>query len=62
MSAHPQLTLTVYILAATVFALVILYCVLYTRKLKTPRHSGTQAAIAVATERKERAGTTGMID
>ena len=41
MSLHPTLTLTVYILAATVFALVILYWVLYTRRLKVPRNMGT---------------------
>jgi hypothetical protein len=61
MSIHPTLTLTVYILAAVVFALVILYWVLYTRRLKTPRNSGTQAGIAVPTQENERTGKTGSI-
>jgi hypothetical protein len=61
MSIHPELTLTVYILAAAVFALVILYCVLYTRGLKTPPNTGTQEGIAIPTEEKERSGRTGSI-
>jgi len=61
MSLHPTLTLTVYILAATVFALVILYWVLYTRGLKTRRDLGTQQSIAIPTEQKERSGKTGSI-
>jgi hypothetical protein len=61
MSLHPTLTLTVYILAAVVFAIVILYWVLYTRRLKTPPHTGTQQGIAIPTEQKERSGRTGSI-
>jgi hypothetical protein len=61
MGIHPTLTLTVYIVAATVFALVILYWVLYTRGLKTRRNVGTQEGIAIPTEEKERNGTTGSI-
>jgi hypothetical protein len=61
MGIHPTLTLTVYIVAATVFALVILYWVLYTRGLKTRRDLGTQQSIAIPTEQKERSGKTGSI-
>jgi hypothetical protein len=61
MSETPHLTLTVYILAAAVFALVILYWILYTRRLKTPRNAGTQAGIAVPTQEKESTGKTGSI-
>lgn len=61
MSIHPTLTLTVYIVAASVFALVVLYWVLYTRRLKTPRNTGTQAGIAIPTQKDERTGNTGSI-
>jgi predicted RND superfamily exporter protein len=62
MSIHPTLTLTVYILAAVVFALVVLYWILYTRRLKTPRNTGTQAGIAIPTQKNERTGKAGAID
>jgi hypothetical protein len=61
MSVHPTLTLSVYILAGVVFALVILYWVLYTRRLKVPPHVGTQQGIAVPTQKKEQTGKTGSI-
>jgi len=61
MDLHPTLTLTVYILASTVFALVVLYWVLYTRRLKTPRHVGTQQGIAIPTQHNEESGKTGSI-
>ena len=58
---HPTLTLTVYILTSVVFALVILYWVLYTRRLKVPPNVGTEEGIAVATQQNERTGRTGLI-
>jgi hypothetical protein len=59
MSVHPTLTLSVYILASVVFALVILYWVLYTRRLKVPRNVGKQQGIAIPTQKKEQTGKTG---
>jgi hypothetical protein len=59
MSVHPTLTLTVYILASVIFALVILYWVLYTRRLKVPPNVGTQQGIAIPTQKKEQTGKTG---
>lgn len=53
--------MSVYIGGSVVFALVILYWVLYTRRLKTPPNTGTNEGIAAATERKERMGRPGSI-
>jgi hypothetical protein len=61
MSSHPTLTLTVYIVASAVFALVVVYWVLYTRGLKKPPNTGTQQGIAIPTQQKERSGETGSI-
>jgi hypothetical protein len=50
-----------YVILSAVFALVILYWVLYTRRLKTPRNTGTQEGIAIPTQQKERDHTTGSL-
>ena len=59
MDIHPGLTSFVYVALVIAALLVIGYWVAYTRRLKTPRNVGTEEGIAIATERKERAGKTG---
>jgi hypothetical protein len=48
-----DLTHVVYVALVIVALMVITYWVAYTRRLKTPQGAGTQAGIAVATERRE---------
>lgn len=55
------LTIGVYIGASAVFALVLLYWFLYTWRLRTPRNVGTNEGIAMASQRKERAGRSGTL-
>ncbi|GAC1415779.1 MAG: hypothetical protein NVS9B15_09590 [Acidobacteriaceae bacterium] len=60
MSVHPDLAMTVYVGDSIVFALVLLYWFGYTRRtMKTPRNVGTSEGIAMATQRKHRAGRAG---
>ena len=70
MSMHPTLTLTVYIVAAVIFACVITYMIVYTRGLRSKQAAinkmgrlpvDREEGIAIATENKERAGRTGTI-
>jgi uncharacterized membrane protein len=56
-----QLTITVYIAASIVFAVVLLYWILYTRRLRTPRNVGTNESIAMASQRKERNHRSGTL-
>jgi hypothetical protein len=56
-----DLTHIVYVALVAVALLVIAYWVLYTTRLKTPRHVGKNEGIAMATQQKERTGRTGMI-
>jgi hypothetical protein len=56
-----DLTHIVYVLLVVFALLVITYWVLYTTRMKTPRHVGTNEGIAMATQQKERTGKTGMI-
>jgi hypothetical protein len=67
---HPTLTLTVYILVGAVVLGVFLYMFLYTRGLKTKQTTlnekgrmpmDREEGIALATEKKEKAGRTGTI-
>ena len=58
-----------FVVLSVVFALVILYWVLYTTRLKVRRTDaygrgkiGQTESIAMATDRKERTGRTGTID
>ena len=61
MGIHPELTTLVYVGASVVFALVVLYWILYTRRLKIPPGVGTEEGIAMATQKKERAGRAGTL-
>lgn len=61
MDSHPTLTLSVYIVAGVVFGLVILYWILYTRRLRVPRNVGTNEGIAIPTQEKERTGREGSL-
>jgi hypothetical protein len=61
MDAHATLNTTVLIALVVVALLVIVYWVLYTRRLKTPPNTGKEAGIAIPTEKKERAGKTGSV-
>jgi hypothetical protein len=54
-----ELTNIVYVILVIVALLVIAYWVSYTRRLKTQPHVGTQEGIAMATQKKERAGRFG---
>lgn len=54
-----ELTQIVYVVLIAVALLVIAYWVSYTRRLKTLPHVGTQEGIAMATQKKERAGKFG---
>ena len=49
--------MTVYVGDSVVLALVVLYWFFYTRRtMKTPRNVGTSEGIAMAAQRKQRAG------
>jgi hypothetical protein len=50
-----------FIVLSVVFALIVLCWIVYTRRLKTPRNTGTQEGIAIATEQKERGHKTGSL-
>jgi hypothetical protein len=54
-----ELTQIVYVALVVVALLVIGYWVGYTRRLKTMPHVGTQEGIAMAIQKKERAGKFG---
>jgi hypothetical protein len=54
-----MLTQFVYVALVIVALLVVAYWVFYTRRLKTPPHVGTQEGIAMATQKRERAGKFG---
>jgi len=58
MDIHPGLTSFVYVALVIAALLVIGYWVAYTRRLKGLRNVATTERIAIATERKERAGKT----
>ncbi len=71
MHMHPTLTLTVYAIIAVVLIGVFVYMFLYTRGLRSKQAVLDQKGrlpitreegIAVATEKKEKAGRTGTID
>ena len=61
MDVHPTLTTFVYVALVVVAALIITYWVLYTRRMKMPKHIGTNEGIAIATQRNERDHRTGYI-
>jgi Tfp pilus assembly protein PilO len=54
-----ELTQIVYVILVAVALLVIGYWIYTTRHLKTLPHVGKQEGIAVATQKRERAGTSG---
>jgi len=54
-----ELTQIVYIALVAVALLVIGYWISYTRRLKTMPHVGTQEGIAMAIQKRERAGKFG---
>lgn len=56
-----QITMSVYYGASIVFALVILYWILYTRRLKIQRNVGTTEGIAMASQHKEREHRSGTL-
>jgi hypothetical protein len=54
-----ELTQIVYVALVVAALLVITYWVVYTRRLKTPPHVGTQEGIAIATQRREHSAKPG---
>lgn len=56
-----DLTHIVYVALVAFALLVITYWVLYTTRMKIPAHVGKNEGIAMATQKKERSGKTGMI-
>ncbi len=71
MHMHPTLNLTVYAIIAIVLIGVFVYMFLYTRGLRSKQATLDQKGrlpvtreegIAIATEKKEKAGRTGTID
>ena len=61
MDIHPGLTTFVYVALIVFASLVVLYWVLYTRRLRTPRHVGKCEGIAIATQERERTHKSGSI-
>jgi hypothetical protein len=55
-----ELTQIVYVLLVLAALLVIAYWVVYTRRLKTRPHVGTQEGIAMATQERERKQGSGF--